>query len=777
MFAKEFNDVFLNKYARQLQTYKGITKNDGAIPLYIQGITTSLSGFIDKQSKDLNGDTFKKTAEASSNGGELFIELEEKSGKKRTWTTVFAIGALAALRKEKIGQHSPEHEPLDKIIDGLNQGWVEGFGGLSLSGISINEEVINKLLGGIEEWVKNLEPNKPNPQAFSETVIAAVTLVNILETKLIENKSRVEGKIPNAFTVLAETKKTLMLKAPQLALSYYSQDNSLLSELLDKQPAIALNLFKEKPSLIGSLSLTTRIAENFAKFLGNNPEFALELLGKSTDLKEQQNFIVSALLKNNPKHIEPLLSSAPNSVKQILQKDRGLVRAIQNWLESEEARAKDLDTVKKFMVPYQIQTTADALAKLEESKGAAPSFKSALENIQQKYEERRKPFHEKQKRMAIFSKFMAQNPLNMDRFWINYPTEKKMNQLCDDLGLEPDSIQRAHLLIHVRGSVGSYLNKKFNPWGPPRLSEILHSKEIETAHNKVKSDLQQSLVSFTDQKMKIQRLAEELNQLDSTLQEISIDEWIGSQQQFQQSLKTRDSDIPMREIQKHAQALIQTLTSYKNELEKLSTIALSIKKLEDSEINITEISHSLDQYVEAVYQQGIKLYEEKPKNYSELNIMQKIDHLKSKIDQKMEATNKIKDEFSQLHTKAMTYNQFGAKADKRIIEHTREIINKSSGFTHWILNIFSSSYRKTFAALKEAVESYDKLSTETEKIISIPECAAKIRNIVLTTESNSNKFSTMKQAMQEMQHQYAPPVPLQMQVEEPDHLSNNAKGV
>lgn len=109
---------------------------------------------------------------------------------------------------------------------------LEGFGGLSLSGISINEEVINKLLGG---WVKNLEPNKPNPQEFSEIVIAAATLVNILETKLIENKSRVESKIPNAFTVLAETKKTLMLKAPQLALSYYSQDNELLSELLDEK--------------------------------------------------------------------------------------------------------------------------------------------------------------------------------------------------------------------------------------------------------------------------------------------------------------------------------------------------------------------------------------------------------------------------------------------------------------------------------------------------------------------------------------------------------------
>lgn len=34
-----------------------------------------------------------------------------------------------------------------------------------------------------------------------------------------------------------------------------------------------------------------------------------------------------------------------------------------------------------------------------------------------------------------------------------------MNQLCDDLGLEPHSIQRAHLLTHVRDSVGSYLNK------------------------------------------------------------------------------------------------------------------------------------------------------------------------------------------------------------------------------------------------------------------------------------------------------------------------------
>lgn len=122
MFTEEFNDVFLNKYALQLQTYKGTTKNDGGIPLYIQGITMSLSRFIDKQSKDLNGDTFKKTAEASSNGGELFIELEESSRKKRTWTTVFAIGALAALRKQKIGQESSEQEHLDKIIDGLNQG-------------------------------------------------------------------------------------------------------------------------------------------------------------------------------------------------------------------------------------------------------------------------------------------------------------------------------------------------------------------------------------------------------------------------------------------------------------------------------------------------------------------------------------------------------------------------------------------------------------------------------------------------------------------------------
>lgn len=89
-----------------------------------------------------------------------------------------------------------------------------------------------------------------------------------------------------------------------------------------------------------------------------------------------------------------------------------------------EAQSKDLKSVKEFMAPYQVKTTTDVLAKLQESKGAAPSLSLALENIQQKYDECRRPFHEKQKRMAIFSKFMDQNPLNIERFWINYPNEK-----------------------------------------------------------------------------------------------------------------------------------------------------------------------------------------------------------------------------------------------------------------------------------------------------------------------------------------------------------------
>ncbi|ARM32102.1 hypothetical protein B0B39_00470 [Legionella longbeachae] len=762
MFTEEFNDVFLNKYAQQLQTYKGTTKTDGSIPLYIQGITTSLSGFIDKQSKDRDGNTFKKIAEASSNGGELFIELEQKSGKKRTWTIVFSIGALAAFRKEKMESNSPEREHLDQIIDGLNQGWVEGFGGLSLSGISINQEVINKLLGGIEGWIKNLEPNKPDVHKFSETVIAAITLISILETKLIENKSRVEGKIPNAFTILAETKKTLMLKAPQLALSHYSQDNGLLSELLEKQPAIALSFFKENPSLVGSLSPATRVTETFAAFLGNNPEFALELL-RNPSLKEQQNFIISSLLKSKPEYIEPLLSSAPDSVKQILHENRNLVRAIQNWLESEEAHSKDLNTVKAFMVPYQVKTTTDALAKLQESKGAAPSLCLALEKIQQKYDESRKPFHEKQKRMAIFSKFMKQIPLNMDRFWINYPNEKKMNQLCDDLGLEPDSIQREQLLTHVRSSLGSYLNKKFNPWGPPTLPDILHSKEIEAANSKVQSDLEQSLTPFTNQKKQIHELEKELKQLDSTLPEISIDEWIGSQQQFQQSINSSDSDMPMQEIQKHAQALIHVLTSYKTEMEKIRTIALSIQTLATLGINITEISQSLEQYVEAIYQQGIKLYENKPENYSKLNIIQKIDYLENKINEQIKTTNEIKRKFGNLHKEAIISNK-KSMTDKRTIAHAREVINTSSGFTHWILNIFSSSYRKTFSALRETIESYDKLATEAERNNCVPEYAAKIRNILLITESNSNKFCTMKQEIHKIQQELElPPVSLQEQ--------------
>ncbi|KTD06389.1 hypothetical protein Lgra_3166 [Legionella gratiana] len=747
MFTKEF----LNKYAQELQTYKKATKNDAGIPSYVQGITNSLNEFFDKQSENLNGDTFKRIAEASKNGGDLFTDLEEKSGKKRTWTTVFTIGALAKLRKEKIIKDSPEQEHLDKIIDGLNQGWVEGFGGLSLSGISINKEVMNKLLGGIEGWVKSMEPNKPSPGEFSKTVIAAITLVNLLETKLIENKARVENILPDAFTSLAETKKELLLKAPQLAISYLAQDDRLLSELLTQQPEVALNLFKEKPSLIGSLSLIARIPDTFAKFLGNNSEFALELLSKSTDLKEQQSFIVSALLKSNPKHIETLLNHA-DLVKQIVQEDRELVRSIQSWLESEEARSKNLKAVEELMAPFQVKTTADVLAKLGTSHGAAPSLKFALENIQQKYDEDRKPLHEKQKRLAIFSKFINQNPLNADRFWINYPTEEKINQLCDDLGLKPDSTQREFLLIHVSSSLGSYLNKTINPWGPPKLSDIVHSEEIKSAHNLVTEALQQSLNPFKTQHSIIQSLEEQLEQLDPTLKKISLDEWIGSQQQFQQSIEARDSANPMQEIQKQAQALTQALTCYQKELDRLNAIASSINKLKESGVDVTEISRSLDQYVEAVYQQGEKLYGEKPENYSDLNITQKIAHLKNKIEEQIKATDTIKNKFSCLHNAAMAYNQLSYKTDISIIDHARNVINNSGGFIHWILNKFSSSYRETFRALKETVTSYDKLSA-AQKNESVLECAAKIRGILLTTQSNNDKFITMKQAIQNLQQQ------------------------
>lgn len=73
-----------------------------------------------------------------------------------------------------------------------------------------------------------------------------------------------------------------------------------------------------------------------------------------------------------------------------------------------------------------------------------------------------------------------------------------------------------------------------------------------------------------------------------------------------------------------------------------------------------------------------------------------------------------------------------------------------------------------------AVENHDALATEAERNISIPECATKIRTILLTTESNSNKFSTMKHKIQKI-HQECELAPAPLQ--EPDKLINNAKGV
>ncbi|QLZ69567.1 hypothetical protein FOLKNPGA_02361 [Legionella sp. PC1000] len=176
-------DALLDRTVIILSSYSGQTKKDPSFDLYKLGIKNAFIGFIE-QCKLLPLDQqFEHIAkEMKEKTGGMAAKIDQESSQKRTWTLVFTLAALALGRKQDLPANPPEMVPIDKLISGLSNGWVHGFGSIGF-GLKLNEEAINNLIEGMKDWIQNFDINQ-DMQTQHEVLLALYAVACSLEEKL-----------------------------------------------------------------------------------------------------------------------------------------------------------------------------------------------------------------------------------------------------------------------------------------------------------------------------------------------------------------------------------------------------------------------------------------------------------------------------------------------------------------------------------------------------------------------------------------------------------------
>jgi hypothetical protein len=716
-----FEKPFLENFARKLQKseYNKSQKADPLIPNYIDGIVNCLNGYITRYASSPNENTFQQLAEGN---GALCAELDDKSKKNKIWTSFFAIGVLANHRQQQIPEESPETEHLKLIIDGLQQIWGEGF---ILMGLppKLNQVAVNNVLAGMEKWVEALELDTPSPEIYSKEVIAMSMLVNVFETSLQENRTQVESYLPSAFATLANIKKLLILKNPELSMSRIKKDNGLLKAFLSEQPVIAQTIFSKSKSLVHDLAFIKPVPDFFRAFLETSPEFAFGLLERNQPA-ELNDIIVPILLRKAPHHIGTLITVVPDLVNKILKSDRALVHFILDWRDSvagQQLDSRDSNAIDVFMAPFKIKSTADILFSLQ-AKKAAPTLMEALDSAEQSYKRSIKYLElvARKERLNAFriDKFEGiTRSFDVSEFWEQYPNRAAIEQLCDDLGLASNSPQRAHLLSHVNVSlknVGlswdggrtlisaglSYLNTTFNPeltGGAPSLEFIITSQTIQSAKINAERTVETILSGYSILDTQLANVKEKINALDSSLKEITVEDWILSHSNFTE-LVSDNSKMWRAAID--MEVLQDGLDKYKRELDTLVLLVKSIDRLGELGVDVHDLSKSLEQYIEALYQQGQKqIYGIQPKDFSAKDPLSQIKLMTDKIDdEKM----KIKESMRKLE--GLWYKQMST--DEELIDNVQNFISGTKGWWHKFLKWVSPTYDQLFTALSEQIKGY-----------------------------------------------------------------------
>lgn len=527
----------------------------------------------------------------------------------------------------------------------------------------------------------------------------------------------------------------LLLKAPRYIDSIISnvydslnrvltKDGMVLDALLKEQPVLALKLFSENNSLVKEWLPHRRAPESFRKLLENNPQFALELL-KSDQTDELKEFIVSTALAKTPEHIGSLITIAPGLVNTILKSDRTLLHATLSWLDSAAGKQldpRDANAIEVFMAPFKIKSTADILFSLQ-TKRDASTFIEALDSTERSYKKSIKYLElvARKERLNAFSieRFAGKTTSLFDplAFWNQYPNRAAIEALCDDLDLASDSPQRGHLLSHVNVSLEnvdwswsggralisaglSYLNTWLNPeftGGVPSLEFIITSEVIQLAKTKAEKQVETTLSGYSVLDTELAYVKGIINTLDSSLKEFTIEDWISKHSNFDQLIsddsKMWNAILYMEEIQK-------SLDKYKQELNKLIYLAKSIEKLDELGVDVRDLSKSLEQYIEALYQQEqAQIYGVKYKEHSAKGAQDKIKFMMDKIDE-----NKATIKASMINLSDLWYKE--KASDEELIDLVQNFTSNAKGWWHEFLKWISPTYKQLSNTLSKQISDY-----------------------------------------------------------------------
>ncbi len=661
----------LDAYAKIWQSHNNEFYKDTDTPAYINGITNCLNGFIEDKAKAAQENTFEELIKDCSDGGALYKGLEEAAPGQRTWAAVFAFGALMQHRKKQLESTSQELPItstneinfIEKTTKSLSRGWATWATNkytifLQATSRTLITQAINDTLADMKTWINSIEPNQQTEEEFSKTIIAAATLVNLLQTKLKEQKNLINPYLPEAIKDFEEMKKTLMLKQPKLAISILKEDNKENNELLaelftqDANNNRALKLIQDNPSLIDSLSLIKRIPDKFTQFLAQNSELSLSLINKEDLKTEQKIFIISALLKNKPEYIKILLDNNVSEVKYVLEQDSRLVKSIKEWYgtqEPQEEHAKTSELLHSFNTPI----------------GALSTVRNTLEKI---YSEQDihypNSLTDKKKRLDIFHKFIEQAKLGIldhTRFQLLYGTEANMNRLCQDLDLSLNSELHANLLNSTQDSfkkanlnsiqgiqagfvaLSNYLiNSQWNS-----IEEIIKSPGLQEQFDNARKYTEVKLNTYNDI---LPRLKEQIENLDSNLEQDTLEVWMKDKINIMK--KVGSDTFSVNELSGQINTIELCLNSYQKELNKIESITQCITELNKTNqitnIETATLSDSMDQYIKALYQQAKILIGEQTQ--APETIEEKITLMKEKIQEQIDITKKASDYFKTIET-------------------------------------------------------------------------------------------------------------------------------
>ncbi|MCW8443263.1 hypothetical protein OQJ05_04250 [Fluoribacter gormanii] len=176
------SDAILDETIATLSSYNGKTKNDPSFDKYKQGIKKALVDFINQcKSLPLAQQLDHITKEMKEKAGSMSAKIDNESNKKRSWTLIFALAALAIERKQDLPKDHQENASIDMLLSGLSNGWVNEFGSIGF-GLTLNEEATNNILNGMKSWLQKFDIMQ-GEQTKHDTLLGLYTSISSLEEK------------------------------------------------------------------------------------------------------------------------------------------------------------------------------------------------------------------------------------------------------------------------------------------------------------------------------------------------------------------------------------------------------------------------------------------------------------------------------------------------------------------------------------------------------------------------------------------------------------------